>query len=85
MTPRPRKDKGHVRKVTPEEFLEALNSAKPHFHHQRVNKRAFYRFCVEKGLLIQTASPRPPSTASFAITNSLLPMTSMTRNASPSV
>jgi transposase InsO family protein len=53
MTHRTRKDKGHVRKVTPEELLEALNAAKPHFHHQRTNKRALYRFCIEKGLLQQ--------------------------------
>ncbi|MCE9566850.1 MAG: DDE-type integrase/transposase/recombinase, partial [Planctomycetes bacterium] len=51
MTPQPRKDKGHVRKVTPEDLLEAINAAKPHFHNQRTNKRAIYRFCVEKGLL----------------------------------
>ena len=51
MTNRPRSDKGRVRKVTPEELLEALNSAKPHFHNQRTNKHALYRFCIEKGLL----------------------------------
>jgi transposase InsO family protein len=51
MTHRPRKDKGQVRKVTPEELLEALSAAKPHFHHQRTNKRALYRFCIENGLL----------------------------------
>jgi putative transposase len=51
MTHRSRKDKGQVRKVTPEELLEALNAAKPHFHNQRTNKRALYRFCIEKGLL----------------------------------
>jgi putative transposase len=51
MTPRPRKDKGQVRKATPEELLEAINAAKPHFHNQRTNKRAIYRFCIEKGLL----------------------------------
>jgi putative transposase len=51
MTHQPRKDKGQVRKVTPEELLEAINAAKPHFHHRRTNKRALYRFCVEKGLL----------------------------------
>jgi putative transposase len=51
MTPQPRKDKGHVRKITPEELLEAINAARPHFHDQRSNKRAIYRFCVEKGLL----------------------------------
>ena len=51
MTHHARKDKGQVRKVTPEELLEALNAAKPHFHQQRTNKRALYRFCIEKGLL----------------------------------
>src|SRR5271156_1510513 len=51
MTNQPRKDKGQVRKVTPEELLEALNAAKPHFHDQRTNKRALYRFCIENGLL----------------------------------
>jgi transposase InsO family protein len=51
MTQQPRKDKGQVRKVTPEELLEALSAAKPHFHGRRTNKRALYRFCIEKGLL----------------------------------
>jgi transposase InsO family protein len=51
MTHRSRKDKGQVRKVTPEELLEALNAAKPHFSNRRSNKRALYRFCIEKGLL----------------------------------
>jgi putative transposase len=53
MTHHPRKDKGHVRKATPEELLEALAAAKPHFHNRRANKRALYRFCIEKGLLQQ--------------------------------
>jgi putative transposase len=51
MTHRPRKDKGQARKVTPEELLEALNAARPHFHSQRTNRRALYRFCIEQGLL----------------------------------
>lgn len=51
MTPQPRKDKGQTRKVTPEELLEALNAARPHFHNPHTNKAAIYRFCVEKGLL----------------------------------
>jgi putative transposase len=51
MTPRPRSDKGHVRKATPEELLEAIKAAEPHFHNRRINKRAIYRFCIEKGLL----------------------------------
>ena len=53
MMPQTRKDKGQVRKATPEELLEAINAAKPHFHDQRTNKRAIYRFCIEKGLLQQ--------------------------------
>lgn len=51
MTPRPRGDKGRVRKATPEELQEAIAAAKPHFHDQRFNKRALYRFCIEKGLV----------------------------------
>jgi len=51
MTHQPRKDKGQTRKTTPEELLEALNAAKPHFHSKRLNKRALYRFCIEQGLL----------------------------------
>ncbi len=47
MTNRTRSDKGQTRKVTPEELLEALNAAQPHF----TNKRALYRFCIEQGLL----------------------------------
>jgi putative transposase len=51
VTQRPRKDKGQTRKTTPEELLEALRAAKPHFHSQRTNNRALYRFCIDKGLL----------------------------------
>ena len=51
VTHQPRKDKGHTRKVTPEELLEALSAAQPHFHNKRTNKRALYRFCVANGLL----------------------------------
>jgi putative transposase len=51
MTNHARKDKGHTRKITPEELLEAINAAKPHFRNHQANKRALYRFCIEKGLL----------------------------------
>jgi len=51
MTNRSRKDKGQTRKLTPEELLEAINAAKPHFRSPHANKRALYRFCIEKGLL----------------------------------
>jgi putative transposase len=51
MTNHSRKDKGQTRKVTPEELLEALSAARPHFHNQCANKRALFRFCIEKSLL----------------------------------
>lgn len=47
----PRSDKGKPRKVTPEEVLEAINQALPHFRKGVPNKTALYRFCIEKGLL----------------------------------
>lgn len=47
----PRIDKGNTRKVTPEQVLEAINTALPHFHGERPNKTALYRCCIEKGLL----------------------------------
>ena len=52
VTNQTRKDKGQPRKVTPEELLEAINAAKPHFHDEkRMDKIALYRFCIEQGLL----------------------------------
>ena len=47
----PRSDKGKARKVTPEELLEAINAALPHFQQTSFNKMAIFRFCIEKGLL----------------------------------
>lgn len=52
----PRADKGKPRKVTPEEVLEAINQALPHFRQKnngnsiKPSKTAIYRFCIEKGL-----------------------------------
>ncbi|MEO8137088.1 MAG: DDE-type integrase/transposase/recombinase [Betaproteobacteria bacterium] len=51
MTNSSRADKGVPRKVTPEETLEAINTALPHFRQKKPNKSAIYRFCIEKGLL----------------------------------
>jgi putative transposase len=51
MTNRSRSDKGQARKVTPEELLEAINAARPHFHNHAANKRALYRCCIAQGLL----------------------------------
>lgn len=46
-----RKDKGVPRKITPEELLEAINAALPHFREKDYTRMAIYRFCIEKGLL----------------------------------
>jgi hypothetical protein len=84
MTPQPRSDKGHTRKVTPEELLEAINAAKPHFPTNRSNKMAIYRFCIEKGLLDPTSSRRRRSTGSSASTTCSPRPTPTTSNASRS-
>ena len=54
MNPQPRCDKGQTRKVTPEELLEAINAALPHFHQKKYTRMSIYRFCIEKGLLQQS-------------------------------
>ncbi len=46
-----RSDKGRTRKVSPEEALEAINAALPHFHQKKPTRTAIYRFCIENGLL----------------------------------
>lgn len=48
-----RSDKGRARKTTPEELLEAINQALPHFREKEYNRMDVYRFCIEKGLLRQ--------------------------------
>ena len=50
MTNQSRKDKGKPRKISPEELIEAINSAKPHFR-SGFNPMQIYRYCIEKGLL----------------------------------
>jgi transposase InsO family protein len=53
---RKRKDCGKPRKTTPEELLEAINEALPHFRNGITPpKAAVYRFCVEKGILRREA------------------------------
>ena len=47
-----RQDKGLLRKVTPEEVMEAINQALPFFKKGKIpSKAALYRFCIERGLL----------------------------------
>lgn len=83
MTPRTRKDKGHVRKVTPEELLEAVNTARPHFHNQAPTGGRSTACASRRGCSSPTASPRPPSTGSSASTT-CSPPTPATRTRSGS-
>ncbi len=46
-----RKDKGGVRKLTPEELLEAINAVIPSFHNKNYTKMDLYRSCIQKGFL----------------------------------
>jgi putative transposase len=46
-----RKDKGQVRKITPEELLEALNQVIGKFHNRKYTKLDLYRACIQQGLL----------------------------------
>jgi hypothetical protein len=56
MTSGPRADKGVPRKVTPEETLEAINAALPHFRQKKHNKSALYRFgCNSHSSMPQSA------------------------------
>jgi transposase InsO family protein len=50
VTTQARRDKGKPRKITPEELLEAINAAKPHFR-DNFNPMQIYRFCIENGTL----------------------------------
>jgi transposase InsO family protein len=47
---KPRSDKGKTRKMTPEEVLEAIEQVRGNFRGAH-NVTAFYRACIEKGLL----------------------------------
>ena len=49
--PKIRKDKGILRKMTPEEVLEAINQLLTQFRDKRFHKSELYRLCVEKGLI----------------------------------
>jgi len=55
---RPRKDKGHHRKVNPEMILEAVDQVLPDFRDERYNKTMVYRRCIEKKLFSQRECSR---------------------------
>jgi len=46
-----RADKGTIRKVSPEQLLEAIEQVLPSFHGRKYNITEVYRRCIEKGLL----------------------------------
>ncbi len=48
---RSRSDKGHPRKVSPEQLLEAIQQVLPRFRDKTPRKAHLYRACLEAGLL----------------------------------
>jgi putative transposase len=46
-----RSDKGRLRKVSPEELLEAVQQALPAFRDKHPKKAHLYKVCIERGLL----------------------------------
>jgi transposase InsO family protein len=51
MKPRPRSDKGRIRKVEPEKLLDAIEQVLPSFHGENPNRMAVFRACIERGVL----------------------------------
>ena len=51
MKPKPRSDRGRLRKVEPELVQDAIEHVLPDFHEQPRNIASVYRRCVERGLL----------------------------------
>lgn len=51
MKPRPRSDRGSLRKVEPERVEEAIERVLPSFHGKPQNVAAVYRACIEQGHL----------------------------------
>lgn len=51
MTPKPRSDRGRLRKVEPEALLTAIEQVRPRFHGKLPRVSVIYRECIEQGLL----------------------------------
>ncbi|MBI3852042.1 MAG: transposase family protein [Verrucomicrobia bacterium] len=62
MENKPRSDKGKLRKVSPEDILEALRTVRPKLHGKTPTRALLYRLCIEAGLL--TRSQVAPNTFS---------------------
>jgi len=62
MENQPRSDKGKLRKVAPEDILEAIRQVRPKLHGKTPTRALLYRLCIEQGLL--TRSQVAPNTFS---------------------
>jgi len=62
MENKPRSDKGKLRKVCPEDILEAIRQVRPKLHGKTPTRALLYRLCIEQGLL--TRSRVAPNTFS---------------------
>lgn len=62
MENQPRSDKGKLRKVVPEDILEAIRTVRPKLQGKTPTRALLYRLCIEQGLL--TRSQVAPNTFS---------------------
>ena len=62
MENQPRSDKGKLRKVVPEDVLDAIRKVRPKLHGKTPTRALLYRLCIEAGLL--TRSQVAPNTFS---------------------
>ena len=62
MENKPRSDKGKLRKVVPENILEAIRQVRPKLQGKKPTRALLYRLCIEAGLL--TRSQVAPNTFS---------------------
>jgi putative transposase len=62
MENQPRSDKGKLRKVVPEDILDAIRKVQPKLHGKTPTRALLYRLCIEAGLL--TRSQVAPNTFS---------------------
>ncbi len=62
MENQPRSDKGKLRKVVPEDILDAIRKVRPKLHGKTPTRALLYRLCIEQGLL--TRSQVAPNTFS---------------------
>src|SRR5262249_24447469 len=84
MTHRTRKDKGQVRKVTPEELLEPSTPPSPTSTSNAPTSGPCIASASRRACCNRAASPKPRFTASFASTTCWLPTTRTIRNGSRS-